>query len=412
MKGGGIEGLIAIVVILVIIGSALMYVAIAAGVIAALYGLYLLLRWLLIGWAKKSKADPMFSIAAKTAVKNKNFVRHDFAVKHSLSDERMKYIITQLRIAGVLDGCSVLIDKQWELHSVFKSINSEKDFFLSRIQSGIGSVVTAIEDQIKIEVDPDVISVLESIKANAEIGIQTNYLKTKLLALRDYADQNEIDEVQSQISALSSQGSIIDIFEEDGVMQRFDEFESYFMNATSAKTWNASHQRIDISQESFGNFHINGQFREVPFLADNGVEVYFYPSFAAIYRRNSDSQAFQLVTYLSIRSTSSSFTERPSSWFNESDAMVAYRTWLHSRVNGGPDLRYKNNPSTPHYSFYKVAISPIEIETLSGSSSIIDDTKKAFAIIKPQLSVSRDVTPCRRTTHIWHETNLEYSNTT
>ena len=44
MKGGGIEGLIAIVVILVIIGSALMYVAIAAGVIAALYGLYLLLR--------------------------------------------------------------------------------------------------------------------------------------------------------------------------------------------------------------------------------------------------------------------------------------------------------------------------------------------------------------------------------
>ncbi|MBO6247430.1 MAG: hypothetical protein J6N54_01300, partial [Bacteroidales bacterium] len=338
--------------------------------------------------------------------------RHDFAVKHSLSDERMKYIITQLRIAGVLDGCSVLIDKQWELHSVFKSINSEKDFFLSRIQSGIGSVVTAIEDQIKIEVDPDVISVLESIKANAEIGIQTNYLKTKLLALRDYADQNEIDEVQSQISALSSQGSIIDIFEEDGVMQRFDEFESYFMNATSAKTWNASHQRIDISQESFGNFHINGQFREVPFLADNGVEVYFYPSFAAIYRRNSDSQAFQLVTYLSIRSTSSSFTERPSSWFNESDAMAAYRTWLHSRVNGGPDLRYKNNPSTPHYSFYKVAISPIEIEILSGSSSIIDDIKKAFAIIKPQLSVSRDVTPCRRTTHIWHETNLEYSNTT
>jgi len=181
MKGGGIEGLIAIVVILVIIGSALMYVAIAAGVIAALYGLYLLLRWLLIGWAKKSKADPMFSIAAKTAVKNKNFVRHDFAVKHSLSDERKKYIITQLRIAGVLDGCSVLIDKQWELHSVFKSINSEKDFFLSRIQSGIGSVVTAIEDQIKIEVDPDVISVLESIKANAKIGIQTHCCPLKVV---------------------------------------------------------------------------------------------------------------------------------------------------------------------------------------------------------------------------------------
>ena len=169
MKGGVSEGLIAIVVILVLIGTALMYVAIAAGIGLALYGLFLLFRWLFIGWTKKSKADPLFTKAAKTAVKKKYFVRHDFAERYSLSDERIKFIIMQLRISGVLDGSSVLIDKQWGLHSIIRAINSEEDFFMARIQEEVDCIISSIDEQIKTESDPDILFVLESIKAKAEI---------------------------------------------------------------------------------------------------------------------------------------------------------------------------------------------------------------------------------------------------
>lgn len=389
MKGGGTEGIIAIIVIIAIIGYALMYAALAAGIGLAIYGLFLLFKYLFIGRTKRTKADPLFTKAAKTAVKKKSFVRQDFAQRNSLSDERMDYIITQLRIAGVLDGCSVLIDKQWGLHSVFKSINSDDDFFISRIQDEINGIVSSIDDQLRDESNLSFLSVLELIKGNAEVGMKMSYLKTKLLAIRDYADKSEIDEVQRQINGLSAQGNVIDLFEEDTVMQAFDEFESYLSNTTSVKTWNSNHQRIDISQESFCDIHINGQAREVPFIASDNVEVYFYPSFAIVYRRLSETKTVQVIDYQSFSIKTSSFTEPLSVWFDEKDATVAYRTWLHSRVNGGPDLRYKNNPSTPYYSFYRASISPVGIEILSGSSSIVNDIKKAFGVIKPQFTLRK-----------------------
>ena len=388
MKGGVSEGLIAIVVILVLIGTALMYVAIAAGIGLALYGLFLLFRWLFIGWTKKSKADPLFTKAAKTAVKKKYFVRHDFAERYSLSDERIKFIIMQLRISGVLDGSSVLIDKQWGLHSIIRAINSEEDFFMARIQEEVDCIISSIDEQIKTESDPDILFVLESIKAKAEIGMKINYLRTKLIAIRDYAEQSDINEVQRQINDLYAQSEIIDIFEEKDAMQLFDEFESHINTITSAKVWNTNHQRIDISQDSFCDIHINGKTREVPFIAADSVEVFFYPSFIVLFHRRSESRALQVVDYYPISVKTSSFTEPPSTWFDANDATVAYHTWLHSRVNGGPDLRYKNNPSTPYYSFYKASISPIGIEVVSGSSSINDEIKKAFKSIKPQ-STSR-----------------------
>lgn len=415
MKGASGEGLIAIVVIIVILGYALMYIAIAAGIGLALLGLFLLFRWLFIGWAKDSKADPLFTKAAKTAVKNKNFVRQDFAEEHTLSDERMKLIISQLRIAGILDGCSVQVEKQWGLHSIFKAINSEEDFFLARIQDETSRVVSSIDDQKKSESNPYLLSILESLRSYVEFGLKLNYLNTKLLAIHDYAEQNEIDEVQNQIKFLSAKGNSLDFFEEDDIMQAFDEFESYIANTTSAKTWNSNHQRIDISQESFCDIQINGLAREVPFMASDGIEAYFYPSFVVIYRRNSETQVLRIVDYQSIGVKISSFTETRSTWFDDKDATIAYRTWLHSRVNGGPDLRYKNNPSTPYFSFYRAAISPIGLDIISGSSSITDNIKKAFNKIKPgftprQKKSKEQATAYEEKTGVAKPSNTTYSD--
>lgn len=388
MKGGGTEGLIAIVVILVIIGYALMYVAIAAGIGIALFGFFLLCKWLFIGWTKNSKADPLFTKAAKTAVKKKGFDRRGFAEKHSLSYERVKFIITQLRLAGIMDGSEVLIDKQWKLRPIIRSINTENDFFLARIQEDTSSVLSSIEHQEADESNPEILSVLESIKANVEVGMKMSYLKSKLLAIHDYGDQNEIDEVNQHINNIAASGCVIDISEDRETMQRFEDFSSLFANSPSARIWNGSHVLTDIAQDSFGDIQINGKPCEVPAIANSNVESFFYPSFVIVLRRYSQDDSFRVLDYQQFKVNTSSFSEPLSPWFNDNDASVAYRTWLHSRVNGGPDLRYKNNPSTAYYSFYKAVISPVGLEVVSGNSSIIDNIKKAFRIIKTQLSTA------------------------
>lgn len=386
MKGGGIEGLIAIVVILVIFGSILMYVAVAAGIGLVLFGLFLLCKWLFIGWTKKTKADPLFTTAAKEAVKNKGFDRKGFAKKHSLSYERVKFIITQLRLAGVMDGCEVLIDKQWNLRPVFKSINDADDFFLARIQEETNSVLASIDNQKDNESNAELISVIESIRSNADARMKLSYLKAKLLAFHDYADQSEIDAVSQLINNISASGGEIDFSEEDETMQRFEEFSSYLTNTSSAKIWNGSHVLIDIAQDSFCDIHINGKPCEVPMIADCKVESFFYPSFVIVLRRYSPDNSFHVFDYRQFKVTNSSFSEPLSPWFDANDASVAYRTWLHSRVTGGPDLRYKNNPSTAYYSFYKAVISPVGIEVISGNASVTENIKKAFKTIKTQLS--------------------------
>lgn len=386
MKGGGTEGLIAIVVILVIIGYALMYVAIAAGIGLALFGLFLLCKWLLIGWAKKTKADPLFTKAAKEAVKNKGFDRKGFAEKHALSYERVKFIMTQLKLAGIMDGCDVLIDKQWNLRPVFKSINDADDFFIARIQEESARVLASIDDQKDKESNTELLLVIESIRDNAEVGMKLSYLKAKLLSLHDYAEQTEIDVVSQYIDDISGKGGVIDIIEDDETMQRFEDFSSYLTNPSSAKIWNGSHVLTDFAQDSFGDIHINGKPCEVPMIADSKVESFFYPSFVIVFRRYSPDDSLHVFDYQKFKVNNSSFSEPLSHWFDANDASVAYRTWLHSRVNGGPDLRYKNNPSTAFYSFYKAVISPVGLEVVSGNSSITDNVKKAFKIIKTQLS--------------------------
>lgn len=386
MKGGGTEGLIAIVVILVIIGYALMYVAIAAGIGLALFGLFLLCKWLLIGWTKKTKADPLFTTAAKEAVKNKEFDRKGFAEKHSLSYERVRFITRQLKLAGVMDGCEVIIDKQWNLRPIFKSINDADDFFLSRIQEETTNVLASIDNQKDQESNAELLSVIESIRGKAEAGMKLSYLKAKLLAIHDYADQSEIDAVSQLINNITANGDEIDIFEENETMQRFEDFSSYLTNTSSAKIWNGSHVLIDIAQDSFCDIHINGKPCEVPMITNCKVESFFYPSFVIVFRHYSHDNSFRVFDYRQFKVTNSSFSEPLSPWFDANDASVAYRTWLHSRVNGGPDLRYKNNPSTAYYSFYKAVISPVGLEVISGNASVTDNINKAFKTIKTQVS--------------------------
>lgn len=381
MRRGAEEGIIALVVILVLIGYALMYVAIAAGICLALFGIFLLFRWLLIGWTKKSKADPLFTKAARSAVKNKGFDRVGFAQKHSISDARSKFITRQLRLAGVMADSTVLIDKQWGLRLVFRSINSENEFFLSRIQDDIESILSSIAEQTRSESDVYILSILSSIKTSAETGMKLSYYKLWQKAIQDYADQSEIDSLSGLIDDLSSQNSVNDFLVGYDVMQDFNDFCSYFTNKNSTKAWNTNHQIIDISQDSFCDIHINGKPQEVPYIAGINVEAFFYPTFVVVLRKQSQTEAFRIIDYSSLRLITHSFTEPESNWFTEDDASVAYRTWLHSKVNGGPDLRYKNNPSTAHYSFYKACLSPLGIEIISGSSSFISRLRSAFSFL-------------------------------
>lgn len=85
MSIGSDESLV-VFVILVIVAICFKYIAIAAGICFLLYGLYHLFKWLYIGWTKESKADPLFTSAAKEAAKKHSFDSHAFQDRNAISD--------------------------------------------------------------------------------------------------------------------------------------------------------------------------------------------------------------------------------------------------------------------------------------------------------------------------------------
>ena len=149
MARGGSDGLIAIVAVIALVVMALKYIAIAAGIGLALVGLFFLFKWLYIGWIKDSKADPLFTQAAKEAAKKKIFNSRDFQQRNSLDDDRIKFISAQLYYADIISDNGVLVENQWQLHSIFRQINANESFFETAINDRASLVQQIIEQQIK-----------------------------------------------------------------------------------------------------------------------------------------------------------------------------------------------------------------------------------------------------------------------
>lgn len=378
MARGGSDGLVALAVVITIVVMALKYIAIAAGIGIVVFALFYLFKWLYIGKVKDSKADPLFTQAAKEAVKHKSFKADVFQQRYSLSDERMRYISTQLTYAGILSEKGVIVNNQWGLHSIFKHINTENDFFLSAIEEEVQKAQDAIAQQIKKESNEVAISILTTLNKNVRGEIMVDYLSLKQAS----ASPEEINAITEQINAYTSSFESLSIVEDNTTLAEFNSFCSLLDSTNSARIWSSKHNELKIIPRSFSNIKINEQVVNVPFIENKDLGVYFYPSFVIVSSlKERRVQTVHVLNYNEIEVKTRSYLESKGTWFNANDADESHTTWLHTCKDGSPDLRYSYNPATTYYHFYAAELSGLRLEIISGDSNAIEHIEKAFYII-------------------------------
>lgn len=392
MSSSSDETLGAIVVVLVIIVICIKYIAIVAGIGLVLFGLFHLFKYLYIGRVDSAKADPLFTKAAKEAVKKNGFDEHRFQQENALSNERMRFLLTQLDLAGIYSEKKTLVANQWELHSVFRVINADKDYFLDQIYDRAHRLQEDVDKQIKVESDKLSLLLLSSLRKSIRNEFVIDYLSLKLQAIQAYAAQGEIDSLAELINRESSTCGSIGVSESRTTMELFHSFCSNLGNDSSTKVWDSSHKELKIEHRSFLHILVNDEELLVPHLDLNKRSFYFYPSFIIIASYSGNiCNSFQVVSYDNVEVRNRSLTNSRAKWFNSGDAEVAYTTWLHTRRDGGPDLRYSYNPTITYYQFYEAHLSGLNLTVLSGKYSAISSIKEAFSIIKRVDASSRAV---------------------
>ena len=370
-------------VVLVIVAICFKYIAIAAGIGLVLFGLFHLFKWLYIGWTNESKADPLFSAAAKEAAKKHSFDAHAFQSRNGIGDDRMRFILIQLELAGVFSDNKVLVANQWELHSIFRAINAENDFFLFIVNERVLLLQENLDKQIATETDELSRSLLSSLRNSIRSGLVVDYLSSKLKAIQTYASQGELDILSDQISKESSVSESVNVNEDATTIALFDSFSSVLDGISGNRIWDSSHRELSIDLGSFLHILINGEEKLVPAIDLNDRRIYFYPSFVIIANFTGRiCSSIDTISYNSIEARTRSFTIKRESWFNSSDAKVSYTTWLHTRRDGAPDMRYNYNPSISYYQFYEAQISGISLNILSGNHFVIDSIRRAFSMLQ------------------------------
>lgn len=387
------DGLIAVAVVIALVVMALKYIAIAAGIGLALFGLFHLFKWLYIGWVNESKADPLFTQVAKEIAKKKSFNEKDFQQRYSLSDDRIHFIESQLNYAGVLSGNGVLVENQWELRSFFRSINTAEDFFINAIDEQVSRIQDAIDKQIKRESNELTISLLTTLSKNIRGEMMIDYLSLKQKASSTFASQEEIEALSEQINEYSKSLESLSIIENNETMAAFESFCSMLDSLKSVKIWSSKHNELSIQKCPFNHVQINEIALSVPYIDNKEWGYYLYPSFVIVAsQKDRVVRSLRICNYSDIEVNTRSFTESKSAWFKSDDAEKAYTTWLHTCKDGSPDLRYSYNPSTTYYHFYAANLSRLNIEIVSGSKSAIDYIEKAFFIARKNNVLTRQVT--------------------
>ena len=388
MARGGSDGLVALAVVIAIVVMALKYIAIVAGICIVVFALFYLFKWLYIGKVKDSKADPLFTQAAKEAVKNKSFKADVFQQRYSLSEERMRYLSSQLTYAGILSGKGVIVNNQWELHSIFRHINTENDFFLSAIDEEVQKIQDTIAQQIKKESNEVAISLLTTLSKNVRGEIMVDYLSLKQAS----ASPEEINEITEQINGYTSSFESLSIVEDDTTLAEFNSFCSLLDSTNNSRLWSSKHNEIKFTPRSFSSIKINEQVVSVPYIEHKDLGVYFYPSFVIMSNlKERRVQSVHVLNYNEIEIKTRSYLESKGAWFNANDAEESHTTWLHTCKDGSPDLRYSYNPATTYYHFYAAELSGLRLAIISGDNNAIEHIEKAFYLMCNINSASRSV---------------------
>ena len=354
---------------------------------------YISVRHLYVGSVKNPSADPLFAKAAKYVTNKQKKSVSELSAYLSVDEKRVRFICKQLELANILDGDQVLVHSKWKLGKIFREINKDEHYFESRIKSRIkedhSQRQLQITNQLKTERDPRTIQLLNTYKDHLQEFEYLHYLIEEQASGASTGNSEQIKEIEE-----SCNHDAIDCSVDSEHVKAFEKFSAALLAINEGKVWNGEHQLMRCKKENLPFLRCNGNIFYVPsFQASPNRRCYFYPSFIIVLNKGKAGNWFiRCIEYKDVKiKYKTSYLEK-ASWFNEKDANVAFHNYLHTRADGGPDLRYSYNPSIPYYSFIQATWStPLNIRMIFPYSDKIKKIQLTLTDLKKNCSPQKTI---------------------
>ena len=193
-----------------------------------------------------------------------------------------------------------------------------------------------------------------------------NRKRNKIIFYENLKDRYNLKEINEYLTDQQKFENLLTIIlnEVEVTQELIDDFEKFSENIRNYiekySVWinrdilnNFSYESSELSRQTL-SFHSKDLFELNPSqfptltLKSKNLIFYFFPQIVII----ESKIEFSLVEYTSIK-----ITDENSIYVTENSGKIirgatpAYYNYLHERIDGGPDRRYKNNPATPVYSY-------------------------------------------------------------
>ena len=364
-------GLILIVLIAMGVYYTFIAILICVSICAAFYGLYWIVRTIYVGKVKNEDADPLFTKISKWIMKEENR-HHKISPKlleetFHIEEERAIYIIQQLTCTNIINAQKVVCKNYWVLGDKFREINSNPIFFMDCLNNKIVSLRNDIDILINNSTNVHVQSILTAFQNAIPFVLRINFLQLKKKALSSYAQQDIINLLDKQIFQETHDfgNNKIDIVTTTAIANCYNELCMNITKAASLKVWSKLHSQVYITCENFFSANINGIEKPIPCITLGACKYYIFPTFVIEFQ-DCPKPIFKLSEIKDIKAyiTKKHITKEP--WFEESEIPVTSTSYLHTCLDGTPDLRYKHNPRICYYGLRQIDFRGLDLSLVSG----------------------------------------------
>lgn len=336
-------------------------------VVCVCYAYYVLVRNYNVPDTTNGYADPLLADVALTVVQTHKFDRNRIKRIYSIDDSRCDFLLYQLNQCGILEDTTVQVSKISTLTLFFNMVNSDEMYFTrgpKRLMLDAEKRIKKLQEKTSSTRDLDIIDYYLSIRE--ELVQEYNLKWIQKFDLKGPADE---DLKQIQKSIANKPGLNFQV--EAKKMQEFDLLKESFKALQPYKIWDKETKQLTVEFESFYNLTVNGMPLSVPVLAQGEQKYYFYPTFILVSKISSSEIDFGILDYKDLLLQKSKLVLKADKWFDETDAKLNHKTYLHPDRKGDPDPQYKYNPEISYYDFYKVTDCLDQVEFISGSQQFL-----------------------------------------
>lgn len=380
-----------LIIALIVMGVYYTFIAIVVCVLVCVvcYGLYWGIQQLYVGKVHNKEADPLFTNIAKWIVRDETHQRHLttklIANEFSIEDARANYILQQLDCANIIKGRKAVCKNYWSLGAIFHKINSDTGFFTHCLNDKMDFLDRELYALIHNSITKEFVSILTAFKNVLPGVMQIEFFERKREVMSNYASSEELNSLDQQLYQLKQKfgKESIDIQVNSSIAQSYQDLCDSIERTSHLKVRSHLYSPVNITTENIFPVKINGVKSTTPCVQIGTYKFYFFPTFVIEFA-DRINPIIKFIERKNIKvEITKTYTTEKKDWFEEEKVPISSSTYLHTCLDGTPDLRYKDNPRIYYYALHKIEFKGLDLCLVSGQNGFHAWKKYFMDIAKP-----------------------------